>query len=67
MGLGAACASAAAWTGVNGGVNLNPGGRVGSGTMFELGFMSALGKRVIFTEEPLGMSVSFPCEVGLGT
>ena len=45
----------------------NPGGRVGSGTMFELGFMSALGKRVIFTEEPLGMSVSFPCEVGLGT
>ncbi|MFE6939716.1 nucleoside 2-deoxyribosyltransferase [Streptomyces chartreusis] len=45
----------------------NPGGRVGSGTVFELGFMSALGKRVIFTEEPLGVSVSFPCEVGLGT
>lgn len=44
----------------------NPGGRVGSGTVFELGFMSALGKRVIFTEEPLGVSVSFPCEVGLG-
>ncbi|MEU5476867.1 nucleoside 2-deoxyribosyltransferase [Streptomyces mirabilis] len=43
----------------------NPGGRVGSGTVFELGFMSALGKRVIFTEEPLGVSVSFPCEVGL--
>ncbi|MDL5199767.1 nucleoside 2-deoxyribosyltransferase [Streptomyces sp. ALI-76-A] len=45
----------------------NPGGRVGSGTIFELGFMSALAKRVIFTEEPQGVSVSFPCEVGLGT
>lgn len=44
----------------------NPGGRVGSGTVFELGFMSALPKRVVFTEEPLGVSVSFPCEVGLG-
>ncbi|MFJ5819326.1 nucleoside 2-deoxyribosyltransferase [Streptomyces sp. NPDC093108] len=44
----------------------NPGGRVGSGTVFELGFMSALGKRVIFTEEPRGVSVSFPCEVGMG-
>ncbi|MCX4682174.1 nucleoside 2-deoxyribosyltransferase [Streptomyces sp. NBC_01433] len=44
----------------------NPGGRIGSGTIFELGFMSALGKRVIFTEEPQGVSVSFPCEVGLG-
>ncbi|MFB6717043.1 nucleoside 2-deoxyribosyltransferase [Streptomyces sp. NPDC056237] len=44
----------------------NPGGRVGSGTVFELGFMSALGTRVIFTEEPRGVSVSFPCEVGLG-
>ncbi|MFE5859695.1 nucleoside 2-deoxyribosyltransferase [Streptomyces virginiae] len=43
----------------------NPGGRVGSGTVFELGFMSALGTRVIFTEEPQGV-VSFPCEVGLG-
>ncbi len=44
----------------------NPGGRIGSGTIFELGFMSALGKRVIFTEEPQGVSVAFPCEVGLG-
>lgn len=44
----------------------NPGGRVGSGTIFELGFMTALSKRVIFTEEPQGVSVSFPCEVGLG-
>jgi hypothetical protein len=43
----------------------NPGGLVGSGTIFELGFMSALSKRVIFTEEPLGVSVTFPCEVGL--
>ncbi|MFC8125937.1 nucleoside 2-deoxyribosyltransferase [Streptomyces sp. NPDC057302] len=44
----------------------NPGGRVGSGTVFELGFLAALGKRVIFTQEPRGVSVSFPCEVGLG-
>ncbi|MFF8902471.1 nucleoside 2-deoxyribosyltransferase [Streptomyces lydicus] len=43
----------------------NPGGRVGQGTMFELGFMAALSKRVIFTEEPQGFSVQFPCEVGL--
>jgi hypothetical protein len=45
----------------------NPGGHVGKGTIFELGFMSAISKRVIFTEEPLGVSVSFPCEVGLWT
>ncbi|MFZ3492121.1 nucleoside 2-deoxyribosyltransferase [Streptomyces sp. 5.8] len=45
----------------------NPGGRVGSGTVFELGFMAGLSKRVIFTEEPAGVSVSFPCEVGLGS
>ncbi|MEV6397360.1 hypothetical protein AB0M39_21745 [Streptomyces sp. NPDC051907] len=43
----------------------NPGGLVGNGTIFELGFMSALSKRVVFTEEPLGVSVLFPCEVGL--
>jgi hypothetical protein len=43
----------------------NPGGRVGKGTIFELGFMSALSKRIIFTEAPLGVSVFFPCEVGL--
>ncbi|MCC8250532.1 nucleoside 2-deoxyribosyltransferase [Saccharothrix luteola] len=43
----------------------NPGGIVGKGTMFELGFVSALGKRVIFTEEPVGLSVFFPYEVGL--
>ncbi|MFF3356711.1 hypothetical protein ACFYWN_29615 [Streptomyces sp. NPDC002917] len=43
----------------------NPGGLVGKGTIFELGFMSALSKRVIFTEEPLRVSVLFPCEVGL--
>ncbi|MEU5239789.1 nucleoside 2-deoxyribosyltransferase [Streptomyces lydicus] len=43
----------------------NPGGRVGKGTIFELGYMSALSKRVIFTEEPQGVSVLFPCEVGL--
>ncbi|MFE9882660.1 nucleoside 2-deoxyribosyltransferase [Streptomyces sp. NPDC005784] len=43
----------------------NPGGRVGKGTIFELGYMSALSKRVIFTEEPQDVSVLFPCEVGL--
>lgn len=43
----------------------NPGGLVGKATIFELGFMSAISKRVIFTEEPLGVSVFFPCEVGL--
>ncbi|MFI1884854.1 nucleoside 2-deoxyribosyltransferase [Streptomyces jumonjinensis] len=43
----------------------NSGGRVGKGTIFELGYMSALSKRVIFTEEPQGVSVLFPCEVGL--
>ncbi|MGV9268053.1 hypothetical protein ACWDRR_25705 [Kitasatospora sp. NPDC003701] len=44
----------------------NPGGIVGKGTIFELGFMAALSKRVIFTEEPQGVSVLFPCEIGLG-
>lgn len=44
----------------------NPGGHVGKGTIFELGFMSAISQRVIFTEEPVGVSVTFPCEVGLG-
>ncbi len=43
----------------------NPGGIVGKGTLFELGFMSAISKRVIFTEEPVGVSILFPCEVGL--
>lgn len=43
----------------------NPGGPVGKGTIFELGFMSAISKRIIFTEEPRGVSVLFPCEVGL--
>ena len=43
----------------------NPGGRVGQGTMFELGFMSAIPCRTIFTEEPVDLSVKFPCEVGL--
>lgn len=43
----------------------NPGGRVGQGTVFELGFMTANSKRVIFTEQPTGLSIPFPCEVGL--
>jgi hypothetical protein len=43
----------------------NPGGRVGKGTLFELGFMCAVSTRVIFTEEPVGISVLFPYEIGL--
>ncbi|GAA4947931.1 hypothetical protein GCM10023205_04920 [Yinghuangia aomiensis] len=45
----------------------NPGGLVGQGTMFELGFLAAISSRVVFTEEPRGVSVRFPCEVGLET
>lgn len=45
----------------------NPGGVVGKGTIFELGFLAAISQRVIFTEEPVGVSVQFPCEVGLQT
>jgi len=44
----------------------NPGGLAGNGTVFELGFVSAISKRVIFTEQPVGASVYFPFEVGLG-
>ncbi len=43
----------------------NPGGRIGQGTLFELGFMTAASRRVIFTERPAGLSVLFPSEVGL--
>lgn len=43
----------------------NPGGLVGKGTMFELGFIVAISKRIIFTEKPTNLSISFPYEVGL--
>lgn len=43
----------------------NPGGIIGQGTMFEFGFMTAHAKRIIFTEEPKGLSILFPCEIGL--
>jgi hypothetical protein len=43
----------------------NPGGRIGKGTLFELGFMAAIAQRVILTEEPVGVSILFPCQVGL--
>lgn len=41
----------------------NPGGIIGQGTSFELGYMMALEKRVIFTEPPREYSIYFPYEV----
>ena len=44
----------------------NPGGAVGKGTLFEFGFMVAVNSRIIFMEEPEGLStIPFPFEVGL--
>lgn len=44
----------------------NPNGIIGSeGTLFELGFMVAYSKRIIFTEKPADLSVIFPYEIGL--
>lgn len=43
----------------------NPDGYIGKGTMFEFGFMIAHYKRIIFTEEPKGLTILFPFEVGL--
>lgn len=43
----------------------NPGGIIGKGAMFELGYMMAISSRVIFTERPRDLSVPFPSEVGL--
>ena len=43
----------------------NPGGAIGKGTMFELGFMIAYSKRIIFSNEPKNLSILFPYEVGL--
>lgn len=44
----------------------NPAGKTGQGVVFEFGFMVANRKRIIFTEQPLNLSVVFPYEVGLG-
>lgn len=43
----------------------NPDGLIGKGTMFEFGFMVALSKRIIFTEQPKDLSIPFPYEIGL--
>lgn len=43
----------------------NPNGRIGKGTMFEFGFMTAYSKRIIFTNEPEGLTIHFPYEIGL--
>lgn len=43
----------------------NPYGSIGKGTIFELGFMIAISKRIIFMKEPKNLSVLFPYEIGL--
>ncbi|MEM6338305.1 MAG: nucleoside 2-deoxyribosyltransferase [Pseudomonadota bacterium] len=43
----------------------NPGGLTGQGVVFELGFMVAISKRIIFVEKPKNLSIKFPYEVGL--
>ena len=43
----------------------DPSGVVGKGTIFEFGFMTAISKRIIFTEQPKNISIFFPYEVGL--
>ena len=43
----------------------NPDGIIGKGTMFEFGFMVAHGKRIIFTNEPKGLTIHFPYEIGV--
>lgn len=43
----------------------NPDGIVGRGTIFEFGYMVAISRRIIFTHQPINISVSFPFEVGL--
>lgn len=43
----------------------NPNGIVGKGALFELGYLVALSKRIIFMEEPKNLSFFFPYEVGL--
>lgn len=43
----------------------NPNGIVGKGALFELGYVVALSKRIIFLEKPQNLSFFFPYEVGL--
>lgn len=43
----------------------NPKGYLGEGTLFEIGNISALGKRIIFMENPANFTIHFPYEVGL--
>ena len=43
-----------------------PNGIVGKGALFELGYLVAISKRIIFTERPQNLSVVFPYEVGIG-
>ena len=43
----------------------NPDGIIGKGTMFEFGFMVAHNKRIIFTNEPKGLTIHFPYDVGV--
>lgn len=43
----------------------NPDGVVGQGTMFEFGFMIAFSKRIILTNAPKELSITFPYEIGL--
>lgn len=43
----------------------NPNGIVGKGALFELGYLVAISKRIIFMEEPKNLSFYFPYEVGL--
>lgn len=43
----------------------NPDGYVGGGATFELGFLAAISKRIIFTERPINLAIPFPYEVGL--
>ncbi|MBC6356726.1 hypothetical protein ERK19_05095 [Lactobacillus helsingborgensis] len=43
----------------------NPGGTIGQGTMFELGFIIAHSKRIIMVDPPKGLSIHFPYEVGI--
>ena len=43
----------------------NPKGTVGKGALFELGYLTAISKRIIFTENPRNLSIVFPYEIGL--
>lgn len=43
----------------------NPNGVVGKGALFELGYLVAISKRIIFVEKPQNLSFFFPYEVGL--